>query len=157
MFGLLSLFVVPAPNARTAIEVSGTVASVSQPHPDYGDIGIVLEGGQSFYVNRADQVANIDWEQMLSDLHPGDMVYLTVVPPLAWQWMGEKEVRQLPVAGIRTASVVYMDPAISAERWTAQAVFSRLAHVSLVVLVVCLLPELLRMFRTRPPADAVGM
>jgi hypothetical protein len=157
LFGLLSLFVVPAPGARTAVEVSGTLVSVSQPQLGYGDMGIVLEDGRRYYVNRADEVEYFAWEEMLADVRAGDTIYLTVVPPLAWRLMGVEPGRPLPVAGIRTAREVYMDPAISAETWTAQTVFSRMAGSSLLVLALCVLPEFLRLLRHRPPATAVGL
>lgn len=156
VFGVLSLFVVPAPSASTAVEVSGTLVSLSRPHPEYGDMGIVLDGGRSYYVNQANEVEYLAWEQMLSEVQPGDQVYLTVVTPLAWRLRGDKGAKRLPVAGIRTANAVYMDPAVSADRWTAQATITNLAGVSLLTLVLCMLPELVRLFKPRPPAKAVG-
>jgi hypothetical protein len=157
MFGGLSLFVVPSPNASTAVEVSGALVSLSCPHPEYGDMGIVLDGGQSYYVNRADQIEYFAWERMLSDVRRGDTVYLTVVTPLAWRLMGGGDVQPLPVAGVRTYSTVYMDPAISADTWTAQATFQRVAGLSLLVLVMCVLPALIRVFKHRPPTSAVAV
>lgn len=153
----LSLFVVPAPTAEMAVEVSGTLLSVSPPHPEYGDMGIVLDGGRSYYVNRADEVEYFAWEQMLSDLHPGDTVYLTVVTPLIWRWMGTGDSQHLPVAGVRTANTMYMDPSISADTWTAQSRFKAVAGLSLLLLGICLLPELVRRFKHRPPAETVGV
>lgn len=157
LFGTLSLFVVPAPSARTAVEVSGTLVSVSQPHPEYGDMEIVLDGGRSYYVNRANEVAYFAWQQMLSEVQPGDRVYLTIVRPLAWLLMGDENANHLPVAGVRTMQVVYMDPAIPADTWTAQAVFSWLAGILFLVVVMCALPDLVRLFRRRPPATVVGL
>jgi hypothetical protein len=156
IFVLLSLFVVPVPGASNSVEVSGALVSLSHPHPKYGDMGIVLDGGRSYHVNRADQVEYFAWQQMLSEVHPGDRVYLTVVTPLAWRLVGDGSPQHLPVAGIRTASAVYMDPAISADTWTAQAVFSNVAIISLLILVICLLPGFIRLFKRRPPLNAVG-
>lgn len=157
IFGILSLFVVPAPGASNSVEVSGTLVSLSRPSPEYGDMGIELDGGRSYYVNRADQVGYFAWEQMLSEVHPGDQVYLLVVTPLAWRLVGDGVPEHLPVAGIRTAHVVYMDPAISADTWTAQAVFSSLAIIALLILVICLLPGFMRLFKHRPPLNAAGV
>jgi hypothetical protein len=157
MFGALSLFVVPAPDANTAVEVSGTLVSLSPPHPEYGDFGIVLDRGRSYYVNRADQVEYFAWEQMLSDVHVGDTVYLTVVTPLITRLMGDRDRQHLPVAGIRTASEVYMDPAISADIWTARSTFQSVASLSLFLLVTCLLPELIELFKHHPPTNAAGV
>jgi hypothetical protein len=89
-------------------------------------------------------------------VQPGDQVYLAVVTPLAWRLVGDKDVQHLPVAGVRTLNTVYMDPAMSAAAWTAQAVVSGLAGMSLLTFVLCLLPELVRILRPRPPAKAVG-
>ena len=82
VFGLLEIFVVPAPSNRTSAEVTGILISMSRSHPDYGDIGIVLDNGQRYYINRADEVAYLNWERMLAEVKPGDEVKLTVVTPL---------------------------------------------------------------------------
>ena len=141
LFGVLALFVVPAPKAGAALEISGSVESISRPHPKYGDIGILLEAGGRYYINRADEIPYLDWEKMLSELKPGDEIQLTVVKPLAWHWLGDDTVAPMPVAGLRSGNIVYMDAAISAQTWTAQANFSQMAILSLLVLVLCLLPE----------------
>jgi hypothetical protein len=153
----LSIIVVPAPTAGTATEVSGTLLSVSSPNPEYGDMGIVLDDGQSYYVNRATEVGYFAWEQMLSEVHPGDTLHLTAVAPLPWRWMGARHSQPLPVAGVRTASTVYMNPAISADTWTAQARFEAVAGLSLLLFGLCLLPEIVRRFRPRPPTNTVAV
>jgi hypothetical protein len=53
--GILALFVVPAPSARTAMQVSGTLVSASRPQSKQDDLGIVLDNGWSYYVNQASQ------------------------------------------------------------------------------------------------------
>lgn len=155
-FGL-SLIVVPAPTTTTATEVSGTLLWASSPHPDYGDMGIVLDSGRRYYVNHAAEVGYFAWQQMLSEVHPGDTLYLTIVTPLLWRWTGAPHNQPLPVAGIRTASTVYMDPAISAGTWTAQARFETAVVLSLLLLGLCLLPEITRQFRPRPPTNTVAV
>lgn len=155
--GILVLFVVPAPTDRTAVQVSGIVVSLSRPQTKYGDMGIVLDNERSFYVNRADEVDYFAWEQMLSDVQPGDRLYLTAVPPFAWRLMGTEGAKHLPVAGIRTERVVYMDPAISADLWTAQERFCRAGGLSILVLMICMLPDLMRWFKHRRPANALGV
>ena len=157
IFGALSLFVVPAPDANTAVEVRGTVVALSAPHPEYGDIGIVLDQGRSYYVNRVDEVEYFAWEQMISDVHVGDTVYLTVVTPIISRLMDAGDRQHLPVAGIRTANKVYMDPAISADKWTAQGTFKSVAGLSLLLLITCLLTELIDLFHQHPPTNAAAV
>jgi hypothetical protein len=157
MFGLLALFTVPSPSANTAFGVSGILVSISPPHPEYGDISIVLDGGRYYYINRANEIAGFDWEKMLSEVRPGDRVYLTAVTPLAWRWMGDVQQGSGPVAGIRTDDTVYLDAAIAAGSWTAQKQFSGIAIISLFVLIACVLPEFNRLFKQPPPASAIGV
>ncbi len=155
MFGLLALFVVPSPNNQTAIEVAGVVKSISQPHPDYGDIGIVLENGNSFYINRANEVANLDWEKMLAEVQPGDKLYLTAVRPLIWRLLDRDMSMNLPVAGVRTDETVYMDTAVASTTWTSQSQYSRMAVISLLILLIFLLPDFLHLFQRRLPMASV--
>lgn len=155
--GILALFVVPAPSARTAVQVSGILVSASRPQAKQGDLGIVLDNGQSYYVNQAGRADYFAWEEMLSDVRPGDRLYLTVVRPLAWRLVDTEGARHSPVAGIRSEGTVYMDPAISADRWTAQARFCRAGGISLLILVLCMLPDLTRWFRHRRPVSALGV
>lgn len=132
--GLLALFVVPAPDANTAVEVSGRLISISPPHPQYGDLTINFVDGRSYYVNRADEIAYFAWQRLLQEVNPGDLVTLTVVRPLAWRLPGAGDAPAWgPVAGVRTASTVYMDPAIAAT-WTAQAAFARSTAVFTLIL-----------------------
>lgn len=151
MFGLLALFVVPAPTSQTAVEVSGILKSMSVPHPDYGDIGIVLENGDSFYINRANEVANLDWQKMLAEVQPGDKLYLTAVRPLIWRLLDRDMSMNLPVAGVRTDETVYMDTAVASTTWTSQNQYSRMAVISLLILLIFLLPDFLRLFRRSLP------
>jgi len=156
MFGLLSLFTVPSPSANTAVEVSGVLLSISRPHPEYGDISIVLDNDRYYYINRANEIGGFDWEKMLSEVGPGDKVYLTAVTPLAWRWMGNVQQGSGPVAGLRTDDTVYLDAAIAADSWTAQKQFSRVAIFSVLVLIACVLPEFNRLFKHPPPAGATS-
>ena len=155
--GILALFVVPAPSARTAVQVSGTLVSLSRPQSQQGDLGIVLDNGQSYYVNRVGEADYFAWEEMLADVQPGDRLYLTVVHPLAWRLAGTEGARHLPVAGIRSEDTVYMDPAISADLWTAQARFCRAGGITLLILMLCMLPDLMRWLRRRRPASALSV
>jgi hypothetical protein len=156
LFGVLALFVVPAPHADTALEVSGALVSISRPQPAYGDMGIVLDNEQSYYVNRAMAVGHFAWKQMLSDVSPGEQVHLTVVSPLAWRLMGTEDTKHLPVAGIRTSEAVYMDPTISAELWTAQSRFSLISRISLLLFAMCYSPDLTRWFKHHRPPTSLG-
>ncbi len=134
--GLLALFVVPAPDANTAVEVSGRLQDISPPHPEYGDLTINLTDGRSFYVNRANEVAYFEWERLIQEVNPGDVLLLTVVRPLAWRLFGSLNASGPgPVAGVRTEAAVYMDPAIPAATWTAQATYVRSAVLLLAVLL----------------------
>jgi hypothetical protein len=151
VFGLLAIFVVPAPSNRTATEVSGILISMSRPHPDYGDIGIVMDNGQRYYINRADEVAHLNWERLLAEVKPGDQVHLTVVTPIFWHKLAEDTKTSRPVAGLRTADTVYMDPDIAAKTWVAQGHFSVIALLSSSVLLICMMPNIFRVFNRRLP------
>lgn len=144
-FGLLAMFVVPAPNARSATDVADVLVSISRPSPEHGDMGIVLGNGRSYYINRANEIATFDWEKMLAEVQPGDKVYLTVVRPLAWRLLGDKAPANLPVAGVWTDESIYMDPVASAITGTAQATYRRVTLISLLVGMVCALPEVRRL------------
>jgi hypothetical protein len=138
--GLLALFIVPAPNADTAVEVSGTLRQISPPHPEYGDLGIVMEGGPSYYVNRANEAPYFDWQRFQEEVRPGDKVTLTVVRPLAWRlWNSRGVPVRGPAAGVRTDSAIYMDPAIPAATWNAQATAAGNAVVLLLLLAFLLI------------------
>jgi hypothetical protein len=135
---LLVLFVVPAPNPQTAVEVTGRLNRINPPHPHYGDLAINLVDGRHYYVNRADEVPYFEWQRLLEEVRPGDSVTLTVVQPLAWRLFGsgENPVKG-PVAGVRSGSTVYMDPAIAARTWKAQsaAVRNTLLLIGLLALL----------------------
>jgi hypothetical protein len=138
--GTLALFLVPAPSANSSFEASGSLKSVSRPLAPHDDMGIVLECGRSYYVNRAIQVEHFAWQDLLKDAKPGDQIHLTVAVPLVWRMLGHKNTTLLPVVGIQTEERLYMDPSVSAERWSAQAAFGRVAAVSFLTLLVCMLP-----------------
>jgi hypothetical protein len=154
MFGILAFFVVPAPDDQTATEITGTLVSMSQPHPEYGDITIVLNNGKSYYINRANQVSHLDWRTMLAEVQPGYEVTLTAVTPLAWRMLPDKARTIQPVAGLRTADKVYMDPEIAAATWKVQGKFSLLAVFSLIALIICLLPDLFQVLNPPTPIRA---
>ena len=119
--GLLVLFVVPAPTVETAVELSGPLQHVSRPHPLHGDLSIVLQDGRRYYVNRANEAAHFQWQRLLEEAKPGEIVTLTVVRPLAWRFLGGGATPNSgPVAGVRTERAVYMDPAVAGSAWTAQ-------------------------------------
>ncbi len=151
-FGLLALFVTPAPNARNSQEITGTVQYISEINPESGDIGIVLEKNQSFYINGADEIPYLDAAQMLADIHVGDEVILTVVLPIIWRIIPGNSAVQLPIAGIRTQETIYMDATISSHAWTAQAGFSRIALISLGLFIVL---SAVKIFITRNQPKAV--
>ena len=67
----LSFMVVPAPRADYAKEVSGTVNSIRQPYHESSDLTIILDDGQSYYINRASGTDNLVWEQRLAQVEPG--------------------------------------------------------------------------------------
>jgi hypothetical protein len=156
IFGVLSLFVVPAPNIRSATEISRNLISISKPHPEYGDIGIVLDNGQSYYINRANEITQLDWEKMLAEVHPGDEIHLTFVTPLIWRMLPDDMKTNSPVAGVRTNDTIYMDPVIPATTWTAQGKFVGIAIFSFVVFVLCLLLDLLRLLRQHTTLKVAG-
>lgn len=124
--GLLAIGTVPAPNARNSEEVTGKLLSASLPHPDFGDMSIILDNGRRFYVNRANEVDHFAWEEFLAETQPGDEVTLTTVNTLAKRWVGIGG-SVSPLAGIQTPEKVYMDPAVAARTWLSQAMFSTLA------------------------------
>lgn len=126
MFGLLAIGTVPAPNARNSEKITGKLASASMPHPEFGDMSIVLDSGQRFYVNRANEVDHFAWEAFLAEIQPGDEVTLTTVKTLAKRW-GIFGTAVSPLAGVETAEKVYMDPAVAARTWLSQAMFATIA------------------------------
>jgi len=154
MFGLLAFFVVPAPNNRTAKEVTGVLVSMSQPHPKYGDITIALDNGKRYYINRATEVAHLDWEVMIAEVRPGDEVTLTTVTPLAWRMLSDEAKAIRPIAGLRTTDKIYLDSEIAATTWNSQGKYSIIAIFSLIALIGCLLPDLFRVFNRYPPIRA---
>jgi hypothetical protein len=143
IFGVLTLFTVPRPSDRTAMEVTGMVTSIATPHPDYGDLNLVLAGDRKFYVNRANELNYFAWEQFLFEVHPGDTVHLMVVPSWISRYFDSGSTAQ-PVAGVWTAGKMYMDPAVSAATWAAQGNFQSLTYLALGICILCLLPEILR-------------
>jgi hypothetical protein len=153
VFGVLTLFAVPAPNAQTAIEVSGTVISLGRPDPDTGDLPIVLDGNRHYYVNRVEEAAYFPWEQLLAEVRPGDRLILTVATPLAWRLVSGLSVHSGTIAGIRTTTSVYMDPELSAQSWTTQAQASSLTTLALIVLGICLSPTLVNRVKRHPPTS----
>jgi len=146
MFAILTLLVVPAPGAGTAFEVSGRLVSLSYPHPVSGDVNIQLGDGRRYYINRVNQ-APVDWEKMLLAAQPGSEVRLTAVIPLARRLVGGGTQTGLPVAGLQIDDVVYLDPAIAAVTWTAQARFRRIAGILLLGSALCFLPEFRQTFK----------
>ena len=134
-FFTLSVFTVPAPDSKTAYSVTGKLVKFSQPQ--YHDLSIHLDNGGFYYVNRANEVTDLDLERLFEDIKPGDTLILTVVEPLFWRWFGINNPSvPAPVAGIQTSEMVYMDSRISAETWRSQDLFSRNALIGLGVLVV---------------------
>ena len=154
MFGVLAFFVVPAPNNHTATEITGTLVSISQPHPEYGDITIILDNGNRYYINRANEVVHLDWETMLAEVQPGDEVILTTVTPLAWRVLSDEAKTIQPLAGLRTTDKVYMDAEIAATTWNSQGKFGTIAIFSLIAFIVCLLPDFFRVFNRSIPLRA---
>jgi hypothetical protein len=146
MFGILAFFVVPAPDNRTATEVTGILASMSRPHPEYGDISIVLDNGERYYINRANEIAYLDWEAMLAEVQPGDEVTLIAVKPLVWRILPDEARSIQPIAGLRTQDKVYMNAEIAATTWDSQGRFNVIAIFSFIAFIVCLLPDLFRLF-----------
>lgn len=143
-FGVLSLMIVPAPNADTAFAVSGTVKLISDPHPAYGDMTITFTDGRRYYVNRANELTYFAWEQLLQDVQVGDTLYLTVVKPKAWQLVtGDEPPMRGPVAGVWTDSTVYLDTGIPAETWRSQATAVRSTIIVFVIFIILLLMPLL--------------
>jgi hypothetical protein len=156
-FGILAVMVVPAPEANIAIEVTGTVVSITPPHPEYGDLAVVLEGGRRYYVNRANEIAYFAWQELLADVKPGDSLTLTVVNPLAWRLANRNQSGDNgPLAGIRTAEKVYLDASVAAVMWKSQATFQTYALIALVSLLLCLLPDLMARIRNRFPPHFVA-
>ncbi len=150
-FGLLTLFAVPAPNAQTAIEVSGTVISIGRPDPGTGDLPIVLDGNRQYYVNRVEEAAYFPWERLLAEVRPGDRIFLTVATPLVWRLVGGLSVHSGTIAGIRTTTTVYMNPEHSAQSWTTQAQASSFTTLALIILGICLSPILVNRANRHPP------
>lgn len=124
--GLLALGTVPAPNARNSETVTGVLAEASIPHPKSGDMAIVLTTGRRFYVNRANESDSFEWQAFLNEVEPGDEVTLTAVSTVAkrlFNFTGNVS----PVAGVKTAEKVYMDPDVASRTWFSQALFSTIA------------------------------
>lgn len=142
-FGLLALGTVPAPSARTATIVTGKLVRVTAPYPEYGDMSIILDGDRTFYINRANELDYFDWRGFLSDVQPGDEVTLTAVDTLAKRLIGFGGSIK-PVAGVYTAEKIYMDPAISADRWVYQARFMANSIIAAGFLLLLLLPDVYR-------------
>ena len=147
MFAVLTLFVVPAPGSGTAFEVSGRLVSLSYPHPSSGDINIRLDNGRRYYINRVNETS-VAWEKMLLAAQPGSEVHLTAVLPFARRLVGGSPHTGLPVAGLQIDDVVYMDPAIAAVTWTAQARFRQIAGILLLGSALCFLPEFRQIFKS---------
>ncbi|MDJ0752291.1 MAG: hypothetical protein QNJ45_02150 [Ardenticatenaceae bacterium] len=146
-FGLLALGTVPAPSTRTATVVTGELVRATEPHPDYGDMSIILDGGRIFYVNRANELDYFDWRGFLNDVQPGEQVTLTAVDTLARRLVGfGGEVR--PVAGVQTVEKIYMDPAVSADRWVYQGRFMANSIIAVGILLLLLLPDVHRRFNS---------
>lgn len=155
LFGLGTLMVVPPPSDTTAVEVSGRLTRLGRPHPELGDLSIHLDGGRSYYVNRANEVEYFDWQRMHREVEVGDKVYLTVVRPLAWRiGSGSTPPSNGPVAGVRTDTTIYMDSSISAATWPGLHSMRNTTIAALLVLVVCASPELRRALQRPPTATA---
>ena len=139
-FGFLAVMIVPAPNANSAFEVTGQLASISQPVAEGDDLQITLRDGRNFYVNRANEISHFDWQQMQKDVQVGDTIHLTVVKPLAWQLTtGTAAPQRGPVAGITTDDTVYLDATIAAQTWTAQMGAVQNTLISFAVFMILLL------------------
>ncbi len=142
LFCIIAVSVVPPPRPDTAVEVSGRVSSISAPHATDGDVVISLTDGRCFYINRANEVAHLDWHQMRAELPPGSPVQLTTVLPLHSRLFGT-QLMCGPLAGVRGDKVVYMDPAVAAADWTtSEYTMFQSALVALAVALVCVAPEL---------------
>lgn len=150
-FGLLTLFAVPAPNAQTATEVSGSVVSIGQPDPETGDLPIVLDGNRQYYVNRVEEAPHFAWQHLVAEVRPGDKLFLTVSTPLAWRLVHGLSVHSGTIAGIRTTTTVYMNPELSAESWTTQAQASSLTTLALMILGICLSLTRVDRVKRHPP------
>ena len=151
LFGLLSLFVIPAPDTHTEKEISGNWVYISRPLPEYGDIGIVLENEQGHYINRANEVTQFDWEIMISEIQSGEEIYLTIVTPLFWRLFNDDLKTNQTVAGVRSGNIVNMDPNISAITRTAQGKFSKIAIFASSILMICVLPDFVHLLRQYKP------
>ncbi len=149
-FGLLAAFTVPAPNARTAVEIVGTVTAITPPQAEFGDLAIMLDGNRHFYVNRATELDYFAWEQLLAEVHPGDRLHLTTVKPFIFRFLGSAADPQ-PVVGVWTVEKIYLNPEISAEAWTAQRTFSTLTLVSVILGICCIVPNMMRIVSVRLP------
>ncbi len=150
LFGALMFMTVPAPNKDNSVTVTGSVTHLSQPHPEYGDLTIILDQGREYYVNRANEVAYFNWQQLLEEVRPGDTLYLTVVRPLAWRLFSRaKAPTSGPVAGIRSTTTTYMNPAISAATWTSQKTFANVTMGTLVAVLFFLGLEIRRRYQRR--------
>ena len=147
-FAFLAAMIVPAPSSSNAFTVSGQVARITAPHPQHGDLTIILEDGRSYYVNRAHDVPYFAWEQLLDEVKPGDTIHLTVVKPLAWRLLtGTTPPNNGPVAGVWTDEVVYMNANIPAETWTAQTEMVRNFQIALLILaLVMVVPVIFRKY-----------
>ena len=153
MFLFLCLMAVPAPNPDTATPITGTVARITEPHPDYGDMSIILQDGRRFYVNRANEVEYFAWKRLLDEVRAGDRIHLTAVEPLAWRlWSPQDPGRSsafTPVAGVRTSTVVYMDERISARTWSTVTEAQQMALIAFAIVCLCFVPEMFRGLRRR--------
>lgn len=151
-----TLMVVPAPSPETAVEVSGKLAWFSRPHDSDGDLSIALDDGRRYYVNRAYEVAYFQWQRLLAEVRPGDTLHLTAVRPLAWRLSGA-QFGYTPLAGVRSDTTVYMDPAIPAAEWTGQRDIRNLMLGTLAVLGLCAAPELRHLLRGRAAGPQGGV
>jgi hypothetical protein len=148
MFFILSIWIVPAPTPQNSIVITGKVASISPPHPELGDMRIRLEDGRRFYVNRANEQESFAWERLLQEVQPGDTIHLTTVRSWAWRAI-EPGYGASPVAGVRTDSVVYMDPEIPARTWTAAKSAQQDAWRALALLCLLCTPDLFKFLRQK--------
>jgi hypothetical protein len=148
LFGLTSFFMVPAPSPETATLITGTVSSISRPHPEYGDLSIRLRDGRNFYVNRANENELFAWEELLKEVKAGDTIHITAIDT----WLTRDEMlgrgrAYSPVAGVRTDSKVYLDPDEMAEEWGAAPNMPLTIALTLLVVAACYAPELRRTMR----------
>ncbi|HSL43153.1 MAG TPA: hypothetical protein VK897_06955 [Anaerolineales bacterium] len=150
LFFCFSLVIVPAPNAKTATQVTGTVACINPPHPTLGDMTILLEDGRQFYVNRANEVEYFAWERLLNEVEPGDTIQLTAVQTWGERWIEPgRGGGYTPLAGVRTDNVIYMDERISARTWRGGKPAQQTALQALVLMCLLSIPEMFGVLRRK--------